>query len=189
MTFALAVVATWYAFNLLSDSDPGEQVQISAPVLYESLQDVVEATDATLVVKAISEPRQEVDFGLDGKPDHADDEGLPVEVVDVEILEVLSGDVEVGSTLTFIQPRTGSQDEDFSDSDRLNLDGENLILAYEIPNHPLGNGKSTWYAPGKGQGIFDVDASDEVSVRDQGVFPETFGRDGSKEIPLDEIAE
>ena len=179
--------ALWYATR---DEPPRSGSQL-APVGYRSFTELEGATDATLVVRVMTAPRRFVDFGADGQPDAPGDPGVPVELVDAEVTQVLRGDPALdGERITLSQPVPGSGDAGTAQvaADRMQRGAAYLVVARLVtPNPGVGDGGDVWVPAGSGQGVYDVRPDGAVTPRAPGVFRELFGPEGERRVTVAQL--
>lgn len=151
-------------------SRPDEQLMIAgSPVVYSSMDELLAQTDVTLMVTVISPPETFVDFGADGDPDYVGQPGMPVELVQVEVTEVLRGDPALkGTTIDVSQPsRQVAESEGSRASDRMKTGQHVLIVASLAQANPgVGERGATIYSPAPGgQGVFDITSDGTIEAR------------------------
>ena len=156
------------------DSDNSRHIPQAAPVIYSSFDDAQNQHDATLVVTVVNVEDEYVDYGGDGKPDHADDPGLSMESLTVKVDDVLKGDESLaGTELTLVHSSLGTMSET-SEEEHL-VPGRNyVIIALEYTPNPGTVDGTVWSTPLAGQGVFPIVEGEAVPTRAD-VFPETFG--------------
>ncbi|AZQ76986.1 hypothetical protein EJ997_06175 [Flaviflexus ciconiae] len=170
LSAVIAGAVSWLGNGDSIESHPIVQV---APVIYSSFEDVQDQHDATLVVTVVSVDAEYVDYGRDGKADHADDPGLLMESLTVKVDDVLKGDkLLVGTELTVVQSQFGTMSE-ASDEEYLVPGNSYVIVASEYVSSPGTVEGKVWSMPLAGQGVFPI-VDGEVHPTRADVFPETF---------------
>lgn len=188
-TFILSLVAGGAAVGLWLNSHPGDiptssRVTLGAPVGYLSFSDLLTATDATLQVTITSTSVKYFDFGKDGRPDYDGQQGVPVELVSAVVDDVLRGDPALkGASIFISQPSSFGSNHAETAIDRISRGGRYVIVASEVVSNPgVGTSPTGWVPAGSGQGVFDVNPDGSLSVRRAGVWPEIFGKDGTRRV-------
>lgn len=156
----------------------------AAPVGYGSIEELLAETDVTVATTVVSEPRDFLDFGADGKPDYDGQPGLPIQLVTVRIDDVLRGDPSLkGTSISVTQPSPLVQSSDGSlDTDRIST-GERVVLVGSMAKANPGvgeKGEILLIPAGTGFGIFDLRADGSMTARVDGVLGDAFA--GGKAI-------
>lgn len=188
--FLLSSGATnfWFGTNSIF-TDGSRNKSEFALVGFDSYQKMVNATDATLKVTILSEPKYYLDFGKDGKQDYPDQPGVPVIHTLVRIDQVLRGDKTLENDIVTLAQL------DFSDESSTEFKDNNLqkskqyvvFVVKNVSNPGVGDSEVVWSPISSGQGIFTIDVDGNLSARRAGIWPEFFGADGSKTIHISKL--
>lgn len=183
---ALVAGTVWF---LLKPDDSGTQAMISlSPVSYDSFAEAQQGTDATLRVTVISEPKRFTDFGIDGSPDHADDSGLPLELIDARVEEVLHGDEALLSqTITIAQLPEDIVDSHEAGQSMVSGQSYVILATRNVANPGVGVEGELWSPLLANQGVFAVDAQGMVSAFSPEVFPEVFGDSSQTPVTTEDL--
>lgn len=178
VTLAVATVGGVLVASALND-DRADDVRViyGSPAGYTSIDELLRETDVTLAATVVSEPRDYVDFGADGKPDYDGQPGLPVQLVTVRVDDVIRGDRSLSGTLISVtQPSPIVQSTDVSlDTDRV-TEGQRVVLVgrLDVANPGVGEkGESLVVLAGSGFGVFDVQDDGAITSRIDGALGAT----------------
>lgn len=179
--------------SLSSRAGEGTEVQVHmAPVIYDSFTDAASQADAVLAITIVSQPSRYKDFGGDGKPDYRGQPGLPVELLDAHVDDVLQGDTALAGTLiTMSQTPIGAMTGD-NVEDSMIPGKKYVVIAFRGQTNPgvgAEGGVEAWNTPLAGQGVFNLSAKGVVSSPVIGIFPETFGPDGKGHITMRDLSQ
>lgn len=151
-----------------------------APVGYQDLSELLTATNTTVIATVVSEPRDYVDYGADGKPDFEGEAGWPIQLVTVNIDRVLRGDQSLaGSTISVSQPSPKLEVADGSrESDRIQTQQTVLIVGnVKAANPGVGETNEIILNPAPwGYGIYDMATDRTATTRVDGLFEGTVKR-------------